>query len=795
MVDWDLEAPGLDRYFLHAGELERRKMEVTPPSDKGGLLALLNGAMETPGMRPTPESWKQKIASIKLPRADFPLRANFAPSPGDLDLLPAGQDGREYEKRLSEFAWPMFFERQGGEWLEAIRQQWVMAYDFILIDSRTGLSDAGGVCTIQMPTTLVLVFSANDQSFEGGLRIVEMAQKARRTFGTDRGQLTVVPLLSRWCGDEETDMAEAWMQRFDRDLQSIAASWLPKGLAPRRFLERVRVPHVARFTFGEPLPVLTHSVTDPALPGLAFTYLAELLASNLQAAAEIIDPTIPEPTVSGPTEQSLSPMAVAGNGQEIDIHREIARISRLYGQNSAELAEFMSVAGANLFDAARFTEAEPLLRRSLTLNEALSGPHDPLVASILNNLARLLQATNRFREAEPFIRRALAIDEASYGADHPSVARDLNNLATLLQATNRPTEAEPLMRRALAIDEASYGAEHPEVAVHLNNLASLLQDTNRLREAEPLIRRALAIDEANYGPENPNVARDLNNLAQLLHATNRLGEAEPLMRRALAIDEASYSAVHPRVAIDLDNLAGLMHETNRLEEAESLIRRALAIDEASYGAEHPTVAIRLSNLAGLLHAANRPGEAEPLIRRALAIDEASYGAEHPTVALRLSNLAALLQSMSRPDEAEPLMRRALAIDEASYGAEHPNVARDLNNLATLLKDTNRLGEAEPLMRRALAIDEASYGAEHPNVAIRLNNLARLLLATNRLTEAEPLTRRATVIFLKFQRATGHPHPHRETALANHAILLRAMGRDEASIAAEQQAMHRESGLA
>ena len=60
------------------------------------------------------------------------------------------------------------------------------------------------------------------------------------------------------------------------------------------------------------------------------------------------------------------------------------------------------------------------------------------------------------------MRRALAIDEQSYGKEHPEVATDLNNLAALLQATNRLAEAEPLMRRALAIDEQSYGKEHPE---------------------------------------------------------------------------------------------------------------------------------------------------------------------------------------------------------------------------------------------------------------------------------------------------------------------------------------------
>ena len=91
------------------------------------------------------------------------------------------------------------------------------------------------------------------------------------------------------------------------------------------------------------------------------------------------------------------------------------------------------------------------------------GPEHPTVAIRLNNLAQLLQATNRLSEAEPLMRRALAIDEASFGADHPNVAIRLNNLAQLLKDTNRLAEAEPLMRRALAIDEKrSFGDETPQ---------------------------------------------------------------------------------------------------------------------------------------------------------------------------------------------------------------------------------------------------------------------------------------------------------------------------------------------
>ena len=128
-------------------------------------------------------------------------------------------------------------------------------------------------------------------------------------------------------------------------------------------------------------------------------------------------------------------------------------------------------AASVLHDLARYAEAEPLLRNSLRLMEVNGGPNSPGVAVILNNLARLLQATNRLSEAEPLLRRALAIFERSHGPDHPYVATDLDNLAELLLATNRLREAEPLFRRALAIRERSYGPDHPDVARALNNLS------------------------------------------------------------------------------------------------------------------------------------------------------------------------------------------------------------------------------------------------------------------------------------------------------------------------------------
>jgi hypothetical protein len=291
MVDWDLEAPGLDRFFLNADVRQNAKIVARPARDPTGLMGLLNRALKSKGTPPTDADWQDRLINLRVPPPEPSLRASAPPTWGRLDLLPPGHIDPDYSRILSSFSWPSFFaDATGGDWLETLRDQWCAAYDYVLIDSRAGLTDSGGICTVQMPHMLVLVFGTNEQSLNGGLHAVTAVQEERRNFGYDRTPLVVIPLLSRWEGENEVDIAETWMQRLDLELAPLTAPWLPRAFSPRNFLEKTRVPHVPRFSFGEPLPVVTHSLTDPGLPGLYFDTIARLIHSRLADAASIIDP-------------------------------------------------------------------------------------------------------------------------------------------------------------------------------------------------------------------------------------------------------------------------------------------------------------------------------------------------------------------------------------------------------------------------------------------------------------------------------------------------------------------------
>jgi len=75
----------------------------------------------------------------------------------------------------------------------------------------------------------------------------------------------------------------------------------------------------------------------------------------------------------------------------------------------------------------------------------------PHTAISLNNLGELYSAQERYDEAEPLLRRALHIREVSLGSANTDVATVLENLARLLHNTAREAEAQELEERAKSI--------------------------------------------------------------------------------------------------------------------------------------------------------------------------------------------------------------------------------------------------------------------------------------------------------------------------------------------------------
>ena len=232
---------------------------------------------------------------------------------------------------------------------------------------------------------------------------------------------------------------------------------------------------------------------------------------------------------------------------------------------------------------------------------------------MLTSLADLEQGHDN--EAEPLLKRSLTIQEIAQGSDHPEVAGALNYLALLYYREGRYNEAEPLYNRALAIREKVLGPDDPDVAAVLQKLALLYRTQGRYDDAEPLYKRVLAINEKALGPDDRDVAGALNNLAALYDYQERYAEAEPLLKRALEIQEKTFGPDHPDVA--MLNLALLYKSQGRYAEAELLLKQTLTISEKTFGESHPFVVDALNNLVDLYSKQGRYADALPLVRRAI----------------------------------------------------------------------------------------------------------------------------------------------------------------------------------
>src|SRR5215468_1095452 len=92
----------------------------------------------------------------------------------------------------------VYCHSNGGSFIESLRADWKKEYDFVLIDSRTGITDTGGVCTIALPDLIVPVFVANYQNIEGVLDVLKRAQRGRQALAYDRPPALVLPILSRF---------------------------------------------------------------------------------------------------------------------------------------------------------------------------------------------------------------------------------------------------------------------------------------------------------------------------------------------------------------------------------------------------------------------------------------------------------------------------------------------------------------------------------------------------------------------------------------------------------------------
>jgi WD40 repeat protein/cellulose biosynthesis protein BcsQ len=266
MVDWDLEAPGLHRFFRHrfrrklgTGDDYAEAVERQP-----GLIDLFWKLQELVESLPAGQSELSPATEQELRKRlnlrDFVLETDIE----SLHLLKAGQFGKDYPRRVNTFGWEALYNQ--SPWLIPWFASWLAErYEYVLIDSRTGVTDTSGICTMLLPEKLAVVFTPNLQSTEGALAQIEGSINYRRC-SDDLRPLLVFPLPSRIESTLPT-LRDRW--RFDPQ-----CGYQPRfealfrrvyGLAKcdlTEYFNEVQVPQVPDYAYGEEIAVLVERGAD-----------------------------------------------------------------------------------------------------------------------------------------------------------------------------------------------------------------------------------------------------------------------------------------------------------------------------------------------------------------------------------------------------------------------------------------------------------------------------------------------------------------------------------------------------
>jgi len=272
-VDFDLEAPGLERYFFDA---EGSRFQRKQP----GLIDLIRAYRRA-------LSNEAEFAKADFKRWDlYKLTAIHTASSlgGSVDLMTAG--AREPEERMHEYAlavrsfdWQDFFYNwKGDQFFGWLRRQWTSldsGYDVVLIDSRTGVTEMGGVCAYQLADVAVLLCAPNYQNLDG-TRAVVRDFRSNAVTGLRHGrelQILVVPARVEQDHPHKNEFLDTLERQIPR------SEGLPKALADVGLDYRaLAIPYLPEYAVGDRL---VGGEAAPTPPNEALTTQFERLADAL----------------------------------------------------------------------------------------------------------------------------------------------------------------------------------------------------------------------------------------------------------------------------------------------------------------------------------------------------------------------------------------------------------------------------------------------------------------------------------------------------------------------------------
>lgn len=267
LVDWDLEAPGLHTFF-----------DDTIKKEDLGLVDLITDVtnfIEIEGNN-TDEKYEEFLNS-NLEKYIFKVK-NIQNYDIQIDILKAGKFDKNYSEKMNAISWIDFY-RKSPSFFRTFANFLEKKYNYTLIDSRTGLADTSGVCTMLMPQILILVFALNKQNIEG---VVEVAKQSvnYRFDSNDFRNISVLPLPSRIDKNNSTEF-EKWNQIYKSSFESLFEElFLLDECDLGNYFNIAKIPYDSSQAYGENIPVLRENINNDFFISYHYAQFLKIIEDN-----------------------------------------------------------------------------------------------------------------------------------------------------------------------------------------------------------------------------------------------------------------------------------------------------------------------------------------------------------------------------------------------------------------------------------------------------------------------------------------------------------------------------------
>ena len=302
LVDWDLEAPGLEHYFyedraaiervcsglglidllltyqrqfphiataLAEAEMAQRRPEPMPAMALANDVAsaVLRPEEAAPSNLP-PTGAECRARLLKLLEKHLPPISTFLQpisSPatstdrataGSLSLMTAGWRSGDrlkgYAEAVQGFDWAGFYTDFEGEvFFDWMREELLKTADLVFVDSRTGVTEMGGVCTRQLADVVVSFCSPNAKTLENVLQIVDSFRRPEVLELRNQRFVETFVVPTR-LEVSEKDLRNEFEKKFIQQTERfVPAPFQSVGAQ----LWKLQIPYIPAYTYRESLTI------------------------------------------------------------------------------------------------------------------------------------------------------------------------------------------------------------------------------------------------------------------------------------------------------------------------------------------------------------------------------------------------------------------------------------------------------------------------------------------------------------------------------------------------------------